>query len=73
MTHSSGNHGQAVALAARLSGIPADVVVPLDTAQCKVDAIEAYGGAHHPPTRDITHSTPYMHVMPVIAQMGAVL
>ena len=46
MTHSSGNHGQAVALAANLAGIPADVVVPLDTPQCKVDAIQAYGGAH---------------------------
>ena len=45
MTHSSGNHGQAVALAARLNGVVAHVVVPQTTPQCKVDAIEGYGGA----------------------------
>ena len=45
VTHSSGNHGQAVALAAQLRGIPAHVVLPTDTPQCKVDAVEGYGGA----------------------------
>ena len=45
VTHSSGNHGQAVALAARLNGVTAHVVVPRTTPQCKVDAIQGYGGA----------------------------
>ncbi len=48
VTHSSGNHGQAVALAAHLSGVTAHVVVPRTTPQCKVDAIQGYGGAHAP-------------------------
>ncbi len=38
ITHSSGNHGAALALAARERGIPADVVVPKGTARVKVDA-----------------------------------
>jgi len=45
VTHSSGNHGQAVALAAQLNGVTAHVVVPRTTPQCKIDAIENYGGA----------------------------
>ena len=44
VTHSSGNHGQALALAARLHGIPAWVVVPEDVAAPKLRAVEAYGG-----------------------------
>ena len=44
VTHSSGNHGQAVALAAQLNGVTAHVVVPRTTPQCKIDAIEGYGG-----------------------------
>ena len=47
MTHSSGNHGQALALAAKIAGIQAHVVLPLDTPQCKVDAILGYGGEGH--------------------------
>jgi threonine dehydratase len=47
VTHSSGNHGGALALAAKLRGIPAHVVVPHDTPLCKVGAIEGYGGAPH--------------------------
>lgn len=45
VTHSSGNHGGALALAAKLRGIPAHVVVPHDTPLCKIGAIEGYGGA----------------------------
>lgn len=44
VTHSSGNHGQALALAARLRGIPAHVVVPENATQAKKDAIRGYGG-----------------------------
>jgi threonine dehydratase len=42
---SSGNHGGAVALAAQLRGISATVVVPEGTPNCKVKAIEGYGGS----------------------------
>jgi threo-3-hydroxy-L-aspartate ammonia-lyase len=40
---SSGNHGAAVALAARLLGIAAVIVVPADGSAAKLAAIEGYG------------------------------
>jgi threonine dehydratase len=43
-THSSGNHGAALARAAKLRGIPACIVVPDNAKQVKKDAIESYGG-----------------------------
>src|SRR5262245_38512869 len=43
LTYSSGNHGQGVALAARIAGCPAVVVVPEDIVAVKLEAIEAYG------------------------------
>ncbi len=43
ITHSSGNHGQAVALAARLKGYPATVVMPDNAAQVKIEAVRGYG------------------------------
>jgi threonine dehydratase len=43
VTASSGNHGQAVALAARDLGLSATVVVPEDIAEVKRAAIAAYG------------------------------
>ena len=42
-THSSGNHGQALAYAARLRGIPATVVMPEDAPPVKVAAVRGYG------------------------------
>ncbi len=42
-THSSGNHGQALALAARRRGIAAHVVMPTNTSQAKKDAVAGYG------------------------------
>jgi threonine dehydratase len=42
-THSSGNHGAAVARAAQLRGIPAHIVMPANSAKVKVRAIEGYG------------------------------
>ena len=47
VTHSSGNHGAAVALAARERGIRADIVVPRGTPSIKVAAIERYGATLH--------------------------
>ena len=43
-THSSGNHGAAVALAARLRGIPAHIVMPHNAPTVKRAAIAGYGG-----------------------------
>jgi threonine dehydratase len=43
ITHSSGNHGNALALAARARGLRAIVVVPRDSARTKIAAIEAAG------------------------------
>lgn len=42
-THSSGNHGAALAWAARLRGIPAHVVVPANANRAKRANIERYG------------------------------
>src|SRR6267143_3964804 len=42
-THSSGNHGTALARAAKLRGIPAHIVMPLNSATVKVRAVERYG------------------------------
>jgi threonine dehydratase len=43
-THSSGNHAQALALAARLRGIPAHIVMPENSPKVKVQAVQGYGG-----------------------------
>lgn len=43
-THSSGNHAQALALAANLRGIPAYIVMPDNAPQVKKDAVAGYGG-----------------------------
>jgi threonine dehydratase len=42
-THSSGNHGAALARAAKLRGIPAHIVMPSNSAKVKVCAVESYG------------------------------
>jgi threonine dehydratase len=44
VTHSSGNHAQALALAARVRGIPAYIVMPENAPQVKKDAVAGYGG-----------------------------
>ncbi|WP_086822210.1 threonine/serine dehydratase [Allokutzneria sp. NRRL B-24872] len=43
VTHSSGNHAQALAYAAKVTGVPAVVVVPYGTPQTKVDAARRHG------------------------------
>jgi len=43
-THSSGNHGAALALAAHLDGRTAHVVMPENSSRMKVDAVKNYGG-----------------------------
>ncbi|HVM95837.1 MAG TPA: pyridoxal-phosphate dependent enzyme [Candidatus Acidoferrales bacterium] len=44
VTHSSGNHAQALALAARLRGIAAHIVMPSTASPVKRRAVEGYGG-----------------------------
>lgn len=44
VTHSSGNHAQALALAARVRGVPAYIVMPRTAPQVKRAAVEGYGG-----------------------------
>ncbi len=43
-THSSGNHGAALAMAARRRGIPAHIVMPANAPVAKKSAVAAYGG-----------------------------
>jgi len=43
-THSSGNHAQALALAARMRGIPAYIVMPDNAPSVKKNAVAGYGG-----------------------------
>ena len=40
----SGNHAAAVALAAKLRGIPAHIVIPRNAPACKVENVKRYGG-----------------------------
>jgi len=51
VTHSSGNHAQALALAAKMNGIQAHIVVPNNAPTVKKKAIEAYGA-------NVTYCTP---------------
>ena len=45
VTHSSGNHAQALALAAKMRGIPAHVVMPSISAEIKKVAVRGYGAS----------------------------
>ena len=58
-THSSGNHGAALALAASLDGRAAHVVMPRGSVQIKVDAVRRYGGIVHfcDPTQESREQT----------------
>ena len=43
-THSSGNHAQALALAARDRGVAAHIVMPDNAPRVKIDGVRGYGG-----------------------------
>src|SRR5678809_669407 len=45
-THSSGNHGAAVARAAKLRGIAAHIVMPSNSAKVKIRAVESLSLIH---------------------------
>ena len=47
ITHSSGNHGAALAYAAARRGIPAWIVMPDNAAQVKLDNVRRQGGTVH--------------------------
>jgi threonine dehydratase len=68
-THSSGNHAQALALAARMRGIPAYIVMPSNAPQVKKDAVAGYGGiiTFCEPTLEAREST----LAKVVAETGA--
>lgn len=59
VTHSSGNHAQAVALAAKMAGIKAYIVMPNTAPKIKVKGVESYGGNIHycEPTLEAREST----------------
>ncbi|MCG2605802.1 MAG: pyridoxal-phosphate dependent enzyme, partial [Achromobacter sp.] len=44
VTFSSGNHAQAIALASKLQGVKATIIMPLDAPAAKRAATEGYGG-----------------------------
>jgi threonine dehydratase len=58
-THSSGNHAQALALAAKLRGIPAYIVMPENAPKVKKEAVAGYGGriTYCEPTLEAREST----------------
>lgn len=70
-THSSGNHGAAVARAAKLRGIPAYVIMPSNSAKVKLRAVESYGARVEfcEPTEESRQAT----CAEVIRQTGATL
>lgn len=71
VTHSSGNHGAALARAAKLRSIAAHVVVPEGAVPSKVDAIRAAGAVIHrcAPTQAARESA----TQELIAELGVVL
>jgi threonine dehydratase len=58
VTASAGNHGQGVALAARLLGVPATIVMPVGAPLYKVTAVQHYGAevVLHGATYDDSHT-----------------
>jgi threonine dehydratase len=71
VTHSSGNHAGALALAAKLRGIPAHVVMPRNASPVKRRAVEDYGGRviECEPTLEARETT----AAAVLAETGGVL
>jgi len=87
-THSSGNHGLALATAAALHDLPAEIVVPENAVASKIKAIEAAGGRVHicsPTQKDreaglarlvkqgLTPVPPYDHPLVIAGQGTAAL
>lgn len=58
VTHSSGNHAQAVALAAKELGWDAHIIMPNNSSSVKLDAVKGYGATIHlsKPTQEARES-----------------
>ena len=66
VTHSSGNHAQAISLAAKKIGIKAYIVMPSNAPEIKKEAVKGYGGeliecesnlkAREAAAKDVVHS-----------------
>ena len=85
VTYSSGNHGQAVALAAQRVGAPAVIVMPTSAPAIKIEGVKRWGGEvilqgatsadrktraeHEAATRGLTMVPPFDHPL-VIAGQG---
>ncbi len=71
VTHSSGNHAQALALAARVRGVRATVVMPSNSAEIKKCAVRGYGAEiiECEPTLEAREST----AARVLAQTGGAM
>lgn len=69
-THSSGNHAQALALAARLRGVSAHIVMPDSSPRVKVAAVQGYGArvVFCPSTQEDRERT----LQQVVGETGAV-
>ena len=70
-THSSGNHGAAVARAAKLRGIPAHIVMPSNSAKVKIRSVESYGA--HVVFCEPTEESREIQCAEVINKTGATL
>jgi threonine dehydratase len=70
-THSSGNHAQALALAAKLRRIPAHIVMPDNAPEVKKAAVAGYGGkiTFCEPTLEAREAT----LAKVVQEMGATI
>lgn len=70
-THSSGNHAQALALAARIRGIPAHIVMPENAPSVKKAAVAGYGGiiTYCAPTLEARETT----LAKVVEESGSVV
>src|SRR6266567_4725719 len=70
-THSSGNHGAALARAAKLRNVRAHIVMPTNSAKVKVRAVESYGA--HIVFCEPTEAARESACADVIAKTGATL
>jgi threonine dehydratase len=69
VTHSSGNHGQAVAYACAVRGIPATVVMPEHAPSVKIAAVKGYGAT----VTIVPHEDRTLAVDRLVAEQGLTL
>ncbi len=71
VAYSSGNHAQAVALSARMLGMPATIVMPSNAPKAKLDATEGYGArvVRYDPAEDKREVV----AQQIVAETGATL